>query len=211
MEEYKELQGLKYLLYKPKEFNETIKYPMLMYLHGAGERGYGDYQLLKANGPMREIDNGRTLPFIIVYPQCEPNKTWFDYGERLSSLAEMCANLPYADKKRIYLTGNSMGGFGTWSLAMSRPDLFAAIVPVCGGGMPWNTYMLENMPVWAFHSIGDPVVGAYETQKMLDALRKYSKSEIKQTVYPYDYHDAWTETYANPKVYEWLLSKQKGE
>lgn len=210
MEEVREINGLKYLFYKPDDFDENKQYPVLIYLHGAGERGYGDCKLLKANGPMREVDLGKKLPFIIVYPQCEPNKTWFDYGERLSALAETCCNLSYADKNRIYLTGNSMGGFGTWSLAMARPDLFAAIVPVCGGGMPWNTYMLENMPIWAFHCSGDPIVGVHETQKMLEGVRRYTKAEVLETIYPYDYHDAWTETYSNPKVYEWLLTKTKG-
>lgn len=211
MESLKEINGLRYLFYTPEDFDNRKKYPVLLYLHGAGERGYGDAALLKTHGPMREVDNGRALPFVIVYPQCEPNKTWFDYGERLSALAQACADLPYADKARVYLTGNSMGGFGTWALAMARPDLFAAIVPVCGGGMPWNTYMLENIPIWAFHCVGDPVVGVYETQKMVEAVRRITKTEVLETIYPSDSHDAWTETYADPKVYEWLLRKKKAE
>lgn len=209
MEEVKEINGLHYLLYKPEDCKNGKKYPVLMYLHGAGERGCGDFDRLRIHGPLHEVDNGRRLPFIIVCPQCEPNKTWFDYGERLSALAQACADLPYADKARVYVTGNSMGGFGTWSLAMARPDLFAAIVPVCGGGMPWNAAVLENVPIWAFHAIGDTLVEVYETQKMVEAVRKYTKTEVLETIYPYDSHDAWTDTYANPKVYEWLLSKQK--
>lgn len=209
MELKKEWNGLWYLEYRPKGFDAEKKYPVIMYLHGAGERGVKEFELLKFHGPIKEVENGMNLPFVIISPQCEPDRTWFDYGERLISLAESFLSEKYMDERRIYLTGNSMGGFGTWLLACARPDIFAAIVPICGGGMPWNAYMLEKTPVWAFHCEGDISVNVYETIKMIDALKTVSKSEVRQTIYPYQHHDAWTETYRNPEVYEWLLSKSK--
>ena len=113
------------------------------------------------------------------------------------------------DEKRIYLTGNSMGGYGAWALASSIPENFSAVAPICGGGMPWLTYKLKKMPVWAFHCRGDQAVELYENEKMINALKKISESEVKFTVYPRDDHDAWTETYENPKFYEWLLTKTR--
>jgi predicted peptidase len=209
MEIQKEWKGLSYLEYRPNDFDETKKYPVLIYLHGAGERGIKDFELLKYHGPIMEAENGLDLPFVIISPQCAPECTWFNYGERLIELSEHCQKTSYMDEKRIYLTGNSMGGFGSWFLACARPDIFAAVVPICGGGMPWNAYMLENVPVWAFHCEGDPSVEVYETEKMIAALRSCSKSEVKETIYPYQHHNAWTETYHNPVVYEWLLNKSK--
>ena len=211
MEVVKEWKGLPYLEYRPDNFDETKKYPVLIYLHGAGERGLGDFELLKKHGPIQEAVKGMDLPFVMISPQCAPNCTWFNYGERLIELSESLQKVPYLDENRIYLTGNSMGGFGTWFLACARPDIFAAIVPICGGGMPWNADVLVGVPVWAFHCAGDEAVEVYETQKMIKVLRGCSKSEVKETIYPYDDHNAWTETYQNLAVYEWLLSKSKGE
>ena len=205
MDKLKEYKGMKFLECIPDKHDD--KMPLLIYLHGAGERG-DDVNKLTVHGPIKTVRNGMKLPFMIISPQCANEATWFDYGERLISLLEEYIKRNDVDENRVYITGNSMGGFGTWSVAMARPNLFAAIIPICGGGMSWNAWSLAGVPVWAFHCKNDPVVELFESEKMINALKKTNtKAEIKFTVYPYDHHDAWTDTYNNPETYEWLLSK----
>ncbi|MBQ8610841.1 MAG: prolyl oligopeptidase family serine peptidase [Oscillospiraceae bacterium] len=142
-----------------------------------------------------------------VAPQCSAD-TWFDLWEHLEALAEEIVRLPYADTERIYLMGSSMGGYGTWQLAMSMPTLFAAIVPICGGGMYWNAGRLVNVPVWAFHGGKDPTVYVEESKKMVDAVNR-AGGNAKLTVYPENGHDAWSDTYSNEEVFRWLLQQKK--
>ncbi len=109
------------------------------------------------------------------------------------------------DDDRLYVTGLSMGGYGTWGLAARQPNRFAAIAPICGGGDPTKAASFAHVPVWAFHGGKDSVVPVRRTQEMIEALRA-TGAEARLTIYPDADHDSWTETYANPKLYEWLLS-----
>ncbi len=112
------------------------------------------------------------------------------------------------DSERIYLTGLSMGGYGTWSLACTYPDRFAAIAPVCGGGMPYIARNLKNVPIWAFHGAIDKVVPLKRSEEMVKAV-KAAGGNAKLTVYPYADHDSWTVTYDNPKLYDWFLEHRR--
>jgi predicted peptidase len=112
------------------------------------------------------------------------------------------------DPERIYLTGLSMGGYGTWSIGCSYPGRFAAIVPICGGGIPIRAGNLKSVPVWAFHGAKDPVVPLSQSQQMTDAVNRAGGS-AQLTVYPEAEHDSWTQTYNNPQLYDWLLSHRK--
>jgi predicted peptidase len=114
------------------------------------------------------------------------------------------------DKTRVYVTGLSMGGYGTWALAARRPELFAAAVPICGGGDPATVNVLKNLPIWVFHGGLDKVVLPEESEKMVRALEK-AGGKVRYTLYPEAYHDSWTETYDNPALYDWMLSKRKAE
>ena len=203
-----ENKGIRYLELLPETKAEQS--PLLVYLHGAGERGT-DLQKVNVHGPIKEITAGKVLAgdFIVLAPQCEEGKTWWDYAERLYSWMVWYINQPFVDKKRVYLTGNSMGGYGTWALAMAHPELFSAIVPVCGGGLSWNAGTLQDVPVWAFHCVGDGLVPCQNTIEMVASVKKYSKTEVKITIYPECSHDAWTATYQNQEVYAWLLEKVK--
>jgi predicted peptidase len=121
------------------------------------------------------------------------------------------------DTKRVYLTGLSMGGYGTWDLGLAYPERFAAIVPICGGGQVITVLLasdakgqaLKTLGVWAFHGGKDPVVPLEESQRMVDALKKAGVPDVKLTVYPEAQHDSWTETYKNPALYEWLLKHER--
>lgn len=162
---------------------------------------------LYANPFFQLIETHHDLPFVIVAPLCEEN-TWFDIWERLKLLTNDIANLPFADRDRIYVMGASMGGYATWQLAMSMPNYFAAIVPICGGGMYWNAGCLVNVPVWAFHGAKDTTVFLEESVKMVDAVKRYG-GKAKLTIYPENGHDAWSDTYRNPDVFTWLLKQKK--
>ena len=204
---HKEYQGIRYLELFPERQND--KNSVLIYLHGAGERGV-DLQRINRHGPIKEMLVGSVRSdFIVIAPQCEEGRTWWDYAERLYNWLLWYIEQPFVDKTRIYLTGNSMGGYGTWALAMSHPELFAAIVPICGGGLSWNAEMLKNTPVWAFHCVGDTVVPCQNTIEMVENVKKYSKQDVKITIYPKCSHDAWTETYQNQEIYDWLLKHKK--
>lgn len=196
-----------YLLYLPKDYGQKDSWPLLLFLHGAGERGH-DLELVKKHGPPKLIQEGKDFPFIVVSPQC-PKDHWWEPFE-LTVLLDDIVEKYHVDEDRVYLTGLSMGGFGTWALAAYSPDRFAALVPVCGGGDPIlaRHRQFSHIPAWVFHGAKDPVVPVERSEEMVEALKKRGGNP-KLTIYPEAEHDAWTETYANPQVYEWLLQQKR--
>ena len=201
-----QLGELKYVIRYPQGFSESEKYPVLLFLHGAGSRG-DNLDNVIANPFFTLTDQHEQFPFVCVAPFCSKN-TWFDLWEHLEKLVVEVSNLPFADKSRIYLMGASMGGYGTWQLAMSMPEYFAAIVPICGGGMYWNIGRIKDVPVWAFHGAKDTTVLVEESVKMVNALND-NGGNAKLTIYPENGHDAWSDTYSNPDVFAWLLQHTK--
>lgn len=199
------LGKLKYVIKYPENFSNDKKYPIIFFLHGAGTRGDNVNKLVR-NAYFILTDKHKEFPFVSIAPLCNEN-TWFDMLESLRELVIEITKLPFADKKRIYMMGASMGGYATWQLAMSMPEFFAAIVPICGGGMYWNAGRLVNIPVWAFHGGKDDAVLPEESVKMVEAVKKYG-GEAKLTIYPENGHDAWSDTYSNPDVFAWLLENE---
>jgi len=194
-----------YLLYLPEGYQPDGKrWPVLFFLHGAGERGE-DLNKVKRHGPPKIVGAGHDLPFVVVSPQSRRFGWQVDLLDSL--LDEILANYQ-VDPDRVYLTGLSMGGFGTWAWAIERPDRFAALVPICAGGRPDDVAVLRDTPVWAFHGGKDPVVALERGQAMVDALKK-AGGNVKFTVYPEAGHDAWTKTYDNPELYRWLLKQRR--
>jgi predicted peptidase len=131
-------------------------------------------------------------------------------ADALEALLDAILARPDVDTSRVYLTGLSMGGFGTWHLAVQRPEAFAAIAPICGAGsmvnsLPHRIYRLKHMPVWAFHGADDDIVPLASQQVLIDALHEVTEAEVRFTVYPNVGHDSWTQTYANPALYDWFL------
>ena len=194
-----------YLLYLPKDYGKMQQtWPLMIFLHGAGERG-SDLNKVKVHGPPKLIERGKDLPFIVVSPQCPSGQWWPMKVETVMALIDEIVDKYDVDESRIYLTGLSMGGYGTWAIACSYPERFAAIVPICGGGQPYLGSRLRDVPVWAFHGGKDPVVPVRESQRMV-AVVNAAAGTAKLTVYPEAQHDSWTATYNNPELYEWLLS-----
>ncbi|QDS91571.1 Prolyl oligopeptidase family protein [Roseimaritima multifibrata] len=194
-----------YLLALPKDYDKQDSWPLILFLHGAGERG-DDLELVKMHGPPKLIGEGKDMPFIVVSPQC-PKNVWWEPIE-LSALLDQVIKKYKVDEDRIYVTGLSMGGFGTWELAAFTPDRFAAIAPICGGGEKYWTRRFVHLPVWAFHGAKDTGVLPERSQSMVDALKKQGGNP-KLTIYPEAGHDAWTETYNNPDFYKWLLEQKR--
>lgn len=209
--EYKEfaLGKLRYVVHYPEGFSFDRKNPLLIHLNGAGSRGDSIAPCVNTQSVVNGPKVFPSYPFLTVVPLCSTD-TWHDLWEHLEELVRFLADQPYVDRKRIYLTGGSMGGYATWQLAMSMPEYFAAIAPVCGGGMYWNARRIVNIPIWAFHGGKDPVVFPEESQKMVDAVNKRG-GNARLTVYPENGHDAWTDTYSNPELYRWFLSHEKSE
>jgi predicted peptidase len=196
---------MKYLLYLPKDYDGKKSWPVLLFLHGAGERG-DNLDVVKKHGPPKLIDGGKQFPFIVVSPQC-PNGHWWEPSE-LGMLLDEIVEKYKVDQDRIYLSGLSMGGFGTWTLAAQTPQRFAAIVPICGGGDPTKARRIAHIPTWVFHGGKDPVVPLDMSQKMVDSLKK-NGSSVKFTIYPEAGHDSWTEAYNSAALYEWLLQQKR--
>ncbi len=203
---------IEYLLYLPEGYGDTEQtWPLMLFLHGAGERGH-DLEKVKVHGPPKLVAQGQSMPFIIVSPQCPTGKSWTDPSEvqvLISLLDDIVANYD-VDESRVYLTGLSMGGFGTWALGSSCPERFAAMVPICGGGDSRMARRLRDVPIWVFHGAKDNTVPLARSAEMVEAV-KAAGGDIEFTVYPEAGHDSWTETYDNPELYEWLLSHHKGD
>jgi predicted peptidase len=196
---------MKYLLYLPDDYESQESWPLVLFLHGAGERG-DDLERVKIHGPPKLIAAGKSFPFVVVSPQCPRNRRWEPL--ELATLLDEIVEQYRIDQQRIYVTGLSMGGFGTFALAAYQPHRFAAIAPICGGGEPILARLISPVPAWVFHGAKDSLVPLERSQQMVDAMRR-AGGEVKFTVYPEAGHDSWTETYANPELYEWLLEQKR--
>src|SRR5262249_25165213 len=150
-------------------------WPLLLFLHGAGESG-SDLKRVKRHGPPKLIERGKDFPFIVVSPQ-SPGRGWDP--RTLNALLDDVAAKHKVDKDRSYVTGLSMGGFGTWALAAASPDRFAAIVPICGGGTPGDAKKIKDLPIWVFHGAKDSVVPPNRSEAMVKALKSAGAKEVK--------------------------------
>ena len=198
---------LGYLLYLPRDYDKEKSWPLMLFLHGAGERG-DDLELVKKHGPPKLIAAGKDFPFIVVSPQC-PKGRWWEPMELVALLDEISGKYK-VDPDRIYVTGLSMGGFGSWRLAAYAPERLAAIAPICGGGETYWTKEFAHLPVWAFHGAKDTGVPLERSQAMVDALKK-SGGEPRFTIYPDAGHDSWSAAYDDPELYKWLLAQKRGK
>ncbi|UCF85486.1 MAG: prolyl oligopeptidase family serine peptidase [Desulfobacteraceae bacterium] len=197
-----------YLLFLPEDYSKKRQlWPLMLFLHGAGERG-SDLEKVKVHGPPKIVENRKDFPFILVSPQCPEGDWWTEKVEVLINLVDDIVARYEVDKKRIYLTGLSMGGYGTWALASAYPDRFAAIAPICGEGSRIMSLKLKDIPIWVFHGAKDEVVPLKESEEMVNAIRN-SGGDVKFTIYPNAGHDSWTESYNNPKLYDWFLEHSK--
>jgi predicted peptidase len=200
---------LDYLLYLPTAYEATSKWPLILFLHGMGERG-DDLALVKKHGLPKLLDDWEDLGFIVVSPQCPAGSFWPAETAALNALVDEISATYAVDSRRTYLTGLSMGGYGTWHLAVEYPERFAAIAPICGGAMffadiPAKIEAIRDVPVWAFHGARDRVVSVAESADLVYALQECG-GDARLTIYADAQHDSWTRTYENPELYRWFLS-----
>lgn len=201
--------AMQYLLYFPPDYTADAgrRWPLLVFLHGSGERG-NDLRRAAIHGPPKHIAAGRHYPFIVATPQC-PADRWWDH-EVVFALIDELVLRHRIDPDRIYLTGLSMGGFATWGMAMERPDYFAAIAPVCGGGNRHQATRLKDLPVWAFHGAEDMVVPPERSQELVEAIRA-AGGQPRLTIYPGVGHNSWDPAYDDPTLYTWLRAQRRGQ
>jgi predicted peptidase len=221
----------RYQVYLPQDWNKKTKWPVILFLHGAGERGEdGLIQTEVGIGTaIRRFED--RFPCIVVFPQCRSNVWWSDPAMQALALKSLDLSLKEfnGDKRRVYLTGLSMGGYGTWQEGANHPRRFAALVPICGGvKLPVHLAALAgvtsfsqessdpylavaraigNTPVWAFHGAADPVVPVTESQKLVEALKKVG-GNVRYTEYEGIGHNSWDKAYADQDLMVWLLSQK---
>jgi predicted peptidase len=203
---------LDYLLFVPRDYQEgsTTLWPLILFLHGRGESG-DNLNIVKRHGIPRVIEEAEDFPCITVSPQCPANTDWVALIEPLMSLLSSIIEEFQVDQQRIYLTGLSMGGRGTWALAVEYPEIFAALIPICGRVPDVDQFMekvkvLKDVPIWVFHGAKDSSVPVQNSEAIVAALRAI-QGNVSYTVYPDADHDSWTETYSNPELYRWMLSQ----
>ena len=194
---------IQYNLATPKNFDPQEKYPLIIYLHGAGGRGH---ELINVRYPymLEEYIQQNDLPVMVAAPLCEFDN-WFMCFSELIEFTRFAATMDNVDPNRVYLMGSSMGGYATWAMLMSTPELFAAAVPICGGGMAWNAYRMKDIPIWAFHGVDDGTVAVTESISMAGAVRA-NGGNIRLTLIPECGHNAWEPALYEFGAVEWLLN-----
>jgi predicted peptidase len=218
-------EELPYRIHLPKSMDKSKKYPLVIFLHGAGERGNENKkQLAHGAKDILKYSRSNNEPVIIIAPQCPKKKQWVNtpWGKlshtmpkepsipmalAISLLKSKVNNLP-VDVKRVYVSGLSMGGYGTWDIIQRMPDYFAAAIPVCGGGDSAEAPKLKNLPIWCFHGGNDRVVKTKRSQDMIAAIKKAGGSP-KYTEYPGVGHNSWSATFSNKEVLKWLFEQKK--
>lgn len=218
---------LNYRLFKPKGFDESQTYSLVLTLHGSSLRGSDNKAQLKKNrGPMelKAYIQKNKLNAIVVAPQCPAGERWVEtpwYGDShtmpeeanptmtltIAMMKSLIENLP-VDPKKVYVTGLSLGGFGCWDIIQRETSMFAAAMPICGGGDTAQAKKLKNLPIWIFHGDSDYVVKTKRSRDMFKALKEVD-AKVQYTEYPNTGHDSFTATYNNPKVLKWLFSQVK--
>ena len=194
---------LRFWQFVPKGYNGKKNFPLMLFLHGAGERG-DKLEVVKKWGPPQLVGKRKDFPFVLISPQCPRGTLW--KIEELYQRVNTVAGELKSDRQRMYVTGLSMGGFGSWLLMDKYPKLFAAGVPICGGGKATSAKNLVDIPIWALHGGADGGGKPALSELMIKKIKEAGGKKAKRTIYPGVGHNSWSRAYANEEVYKWLLS-----
>ena len=197
-------QGLKYLIYYPKDFQEDKKYPLILFLHGAGMRGETTERLQKNANIQNLLKRQDERGYVLLAPLCQ-NGDWFAWMTPLLNLVGEIRELSYIDETRLHVTGNSMGGYGTWEFSSLRPDWVASAMPLCGGGIGGFANCLVDVPIRAFHGLCDVTVDPIESLQMVKAVNMRG-GHAELILFPGLAHNCWDAVYSDERNYDWLLS-----
>jgi predicted peptidase len=202
---------LNYRLLIPENYDRTqdTQFPLVLFLHGAGERGADNTrQLRHAASEFAKPEHRKKYPCFVAAPQCPDGRWWTDSLDLVTELLTQLRNDYRIDTRRVYVTGLSMGGFGTFELATRSPELFAAAAPICGGGDPTRAKALADLPLWVFHGDADRIVPVGLSRTMVKSVTE-AGGMPKYTEYPGVGHDSWTKTYSDPAFHDWLFAQRK--
>ena len=223
---------LPYRILYPLDYKPRKKYPILLFLHGSGERGKdNELQLVHGSKLFTDSSNRQKFPAIVIFPQCPQNDSWARVNiarntqpfqleflsdgpmtiplSLVSQLMDSLASTRSVNKKKIYIGGLSMGGMGTFDMLWRKPGFFAAAFPICGGGDTSKAVVYgKNFPIWVFHGAADPVVDPNNSRKMVAALQR-AGARVKYSEYPNVKHDSWTNAFAEPDLLKWLFDQRK--
>ena len=224
--------SLPYRLLLPENYNANKKYPLIFFMHGSGERGNDNEKQLQ-HGAALFLKNEvrKNYPAIIVFPQCPQNSYWSNVNFKTDSIGnrififkadatptiamKMAEGLLHkiikqypVQKKQVYIGGLSMGGMGTFEMVYRNPKLFAAAIPICGGGDPVTAKKIRKIKWWVFHGAKDDVVPPYNSEVMVNALQK-AKASVKFTLYPEANHNSWDAAFAQPELLSWLFAQKR--
>ncbi|MFO0970533.1 MAG: prolyl oligopeptidase family serine peptidase [Gemmataceae bacterium] len=200
----------KYVVFVPHDYDGAKAFPVILFLHGAGETGSDGVKQSKVGLGAAIKKNEKKFEFIVVMPQSQ-KRTWqanSEDGKRALAILDQVMKDYKTDAKRIYLTGLSMGGFGTWSMATAHPERWAAIAPICGGGDPSKAEKIKNLPIWCFHGDADKVVATQRSRDMIAALKK-AGANPRYDEYPGVGHNSWDRAYGNAELYSWFLKHER--
>lgn len=205
-----EEKSLGYILTTPTGFAKNESLPLIVFLHGAGERG-DDLEVIKANAipKLFSVDqNYGGVRAITLSPQCPQERTWYDFKWEVIALIKQIAEEYNVDKDRISLCGISMGGFGTWEIALQVPEMFSAIAPICGGGMNWRAWYVRNLPIRVYHGRLDDIVPLSQSEAMVNSIRVQGGS-VEFTIYDDLGHCCWDRAFEQTDLIPWLVSQKR--
>jgi predicted peptidase len=203
-------QSLKYQVRVPAGYDGSKELPLILFLHGSGEQGDdGKKQSSVGLGPAIEMNPTAWAPYIVVLPQKPKMRGgWMEHEKLMLGVVEKTKKEYKIDASRLYLTGLSMGGYGSWMLAAKHPEMWAAVAPICGGGNPADAAKLKDLPIWAFHGDQDKAVPVKKSEEMVEAL-KAAGGQPKLTVYPGVGHNSWDKAYRDEKLWDWFLQHRR--
>lgn len=200
----------RYAVFVPRDYDPAKPWPTILFLHGAGERGNDNTAQVRVGIGAHIRRHQYHFGFITVMPQCAKGKWWTDRVEKAYAMAALAKTREEynVDPTRIYLTGLSMGGIGTWALAAQYPQTWAAIVPICGLADPSAAPKIAHLPCWCFHGTSDPVVPVQQSRTMIEAIKKHG-GQPRYTEYEGVKHNSWDQAYGTEELYTWMLSQQR--
>jgi predicted peptidase len=197
-----------YLLYLPKDYSETKKYPLIFFLHGAGERG-NDLSVLKVHSIPKVFDGDVDYQAIVVSPQCKEGLTWNSQIEKLYEFIKEIISKYNVLENAVSITGISMGAYGTWQTIMDNPELFSCSAPICGGGLAWRAGVLKDLPLRIYHGEKDLTVDVFYSKDIYKVLKNAGAKNVELFLYPEVGHNVWNQAYEETDLIDWLITTRR--
>lgn len=197
-----------YLVYLPKDYEGVKKFPLVLFLHGAGERG-NNLTLLKRIAVPKIFDGEVDCPAVVISPQCRENVTWNSQPEKVYEFIQWILKKYSIDEDAFSITGISMGAFGTWQLIIDHPDLFSAAAPICGGVISPLLHNATDLPIRIYHGEKDDIVDCFYSKDAYNKLKAIGAKDVELFLFPECKHDSWTRAYEHTDLLDWLIRHRR--